>query len=814
MNEPMTFFGRSHHSIAKLSEHVSFLIRKHSKSKSLKTCKRIHAKLVCSQSISEIYISNTIVNFYCRCGDFCNAEKIFDQMPLRNVVTWTSMISAYVHHGYLETALDFFTEMLRANERPNQFTVSITLRACTILGFFYLGLQIHGLVLRMGLESDEFAGSSLVDMYFKSGNKIKDAYLVFNGLFRRDSVTWNVIISGFSQVGDAVEVLKLFWCMWVVDGVKPSNFTFTSLIKSCSLLTEVEQIHALALKFGAEVDVVVATALVDMYGKCGNIDTCWRILDWMPNKDSFFWSSVISCYVRSGRREEAIDLFRDMCRQGMRPDQHVLSGTLKACSDIGDLKTGIQVHTQMIKCGYKNDQFVASVLLTVYTNCNKIHEAEKLFVRIDARDIVLWNSMILGYAQMEEGSASSCIRIFREFCRITLFNPDGATFVCLLKSVKSDLDVLVGIQIHAMIIKSSQQLQTFIGNAVVNMYSKCGLINDAFKAFSDTSQKDDVSWSSIIGSCQQNGLNFEALRLCKEMLAHRICLTSFSLPLCIAACSGLATMDIGKQFHCFAIKFGFSKDAFVGSSIIDMYAKCGNMEDSKRAFDEQEEPNEVTINALISGLGQHGRALEAIEVFKEMEIRSIIPNKVTLLSILSACSHAGFLEESLYFFYLMNHKYRIKPESEHFSCLIDVFGRAGKLDEAYEIIQNNGSVSGWRTLLSACRNYGDRKIAEKSARRIMELDPYDHASYVLLSNIYSREGKWDDVLELRQKMVNNRVKKDRGSSWLIFRERVHEFLVGDFSHHETDNILSQVQSLDQHINNIGSWHALTDCYAL
>ncbi|RVW85700.1 Pentatricopeptide repeat-containing protein, chloroplastic [Vitis vinifera] len=163
-----------------------------------------------------------------------------------------------------------------------------------------------------------------------------------------------------------------------------------------------------------------------------------------------------------------------------------------------------------------------------------------------------------------------------------------------------------------------------------------------------------------------------------------------------------------------------------------------------------------------------------------MEKMSLVPNQISFLAALSACSHAGLVEESLFFFDLMHKKYNIKPESEHYSCLVDVLGRAGRLEEAYQIIQNDGKEQAWRTLLSACRNYGNAEIAEKSARKLMELDPNDHASYVLLSNLYSGEGKWEQAFKLRQRMVEIGVKKDPGSSWLIFREQVHQFSVGDF----------------------------------
>ena len=807
------FLNRAFHGDAdtKFIEPFSLLLRKHSKPKSIRECKQIHAKLLISEAISEIYIANTVLSFYSKCGDFYNARLMFDQMPHKNVVTWTSMISALVHHGFYLQALNLFKEMLQSGATPNQFTFSVVVRACIGTTSLDLGLQVHGFIIRLGLERDEFAGSSLVDMYFKIHRSLEDACCVFSGLFRRDSVLWNVMISGFSQIGDVSEVLGLISDMWVLDGFKPNDFTITSLLKCCFLLREVQQIHGLALKLGTDGDVVVGSALVDVYGKHGKMELGQKVLDSMQLKDSFVWSSIISGYARNGNGDKAVSLFRDMCRQGLKPDQHAFSSTLRACAEIGVLETGVQVHSQMIKNGYHSDCFVASPLITLYSHCNEICEAHKLFRRIVDKDIVAWNSMILGYAQMGEESSCHCIKIFRELCQTPGLKPDGATLIVVLKSCRSHADLMTGIQIHTMIKKSSLSCETLIGNAVINMYSKCGDVDDAYQAFIDIVHRDEISWSSVIGNYQHNGFELEALSLCKEMLAEGFRLTSFSLPLCIAACSELAAIDVGKQFHSFVFKLSFDGDVYVGSSVIDMYAKCGFMEESKKAFEEQEAPNTATFNALISGFAQHGNALQAIELFKQIEKMSLVPNQITFLAALSACGHAGLVEESLFFFDLMHNKYNIKPESEHYSCLVDVLGRAGRLEEAYQIIPNDGNVQAWRTLLSACRNYDNAEIAGKSARKLMELDPSDHASYVLLSNLYSGEGKWEQAFELRQRMVEIGVKKDPGSSWLIFRDQVHEFLVGNFSHHDMMEILGELSILNKHINSTASWHVSVEC---
>ncbi|KAL4396391.1 hypothetical protein HN51_000928 [Arachis hypogaea] len=759
-----------HHRVPTKSIHLlhQFLLSlaKSSNPTTLAECKQIHAKLVVTQCISQTHLANNLLSLYSKCGQFSYTHHLFDQMPHKNVVTWTTLISANLRNGYLPKAFDMFNHMREVGESPNEYTLSALLRACADPGLRDVGLQLHGLLVRCGLERDKFAGSSLMYMYFSSDSNLESACCVFHELLERDLVAWNVMVSGFAQVGKFGVVKRLFSEMREVHFLRPDHSTFIGLFKCCSLLDQVRGVHGLVFKFGAEVDMVVGSTLVDLYAEFSDINSCRKIFDYMEEKDSFLCNSIITAYTKNNRGEEAVNIFKDLCRQRMKLEQHVLSSTLKACFELEDLNTGVQVHGQMIKYGHQNNCFIASVLLSLYCSFCERADAEKLFRRIDDKDIVAWNSMILTYAQLEMGSDLS-MQLFQELRRTTSLQIQGATLVAVLKSCKNKPDLTAGQQIHSLIVKSSISHLTLVGNALVHMYSECKQVDCSYKAFLDIVHKDDSSWSSIIGTYKQNEREFEALELCKEMLADGITFTSYSLPLCISACSQLSAIDVGKQFHAFAIKSGYNQDVYVASSIIDMYAKYGNMEDSKKVFVEQQQVNEVIYNAMICGYAHHGKALEAIKVFSMLEKNGLMPNRVTFLALLSACSHGGYVEDISNFFTLMLHRYKIKPESEHYSCLIDAYGRAGRLEEAYEIVKRDGSEASWRTLLSACSNHNNTKIGEKSALKMIELNPSHHASYVLLSNIYSAEGKWEEALKWREKMAKSHVRKDPGNSWLV-----------------------------------------------
>ncbi|CAI9753323.1 unnamed protein product [Fraxinus pennsylvanica] len=365
-------------------------------------------------------------------------------MPHRNVVSWTSLISSYALHGFLRTSVALFTEMLESTVKPNTHTFSFMIRECTTSYLSVLGIQIHCLIIKLGLEKDEFLGSALVDFYLKVWNSMDEAFRVFDGLWRRDRVTWNVLISGLADVSDIGEVLRLFHEMRVVDELRPNDYTLTSLLKCSSLIIEVDQIHGMAMKYGMDGDVVVGSGLVDLYGKCGNIDSGKKVFDSMEVKDIFVWSSIIASYVRNGSPEQAVTLFLRMCRQGVKPDQHVLSIVLRACAEAGNLESGIQVHAQMIKNAYQADCFVGSALMSLYANVKELGSVEKLFRRIENKDIVAWNCILMCYAQKEELATFYSISLFRELCQTNTVRPDMATLVALIMSCRSVLDLAVG----------------------------------------------------------------------------------------------------------------------------------------------------------------------------------------------------------------------------------------------------------------------------------------------------------------------------------------------------------------------------------
>eukprot|EP01018_Ginkgo_biloba_P022100 Gb_10157 [translate_table: standard] len=768
--------------------------------KALTGGKRVHAHMLNSGFEIDVFSMNNLVNMYARCGSVTDARQVFDRMPERNVVSWTAMITGYAQQGHSEEALNLFYQMSMSGTTSNQFTFAIVIRACTSLAAVKSGKQVHANIIKSGFENNVFVGSALGDMYAKSGS-IEDALEVFENMPNRDVVSWNAMIAGYIQNEHHEKALQLF-CEMQYVGMKPNQFTFASVLKACATLS-LEQVHACIIKYGIDSDIIVGSALVDMYAKCGNIGDARQVFDKMPERDVVSWSAMVAGYAQDGDGEEALKLFCQSQRAALKPDQYTFASGLKACAILAALEQGKQVHVQIIKANVHLDVFVASALVDMYAKCGSIENAQKVFDKMHKRDEVAWNGMITGYAQNEHGEEA--LKLFRQMQQSDI-EQDHFAFIGVLKACASLLALEQGKQVHSHITKSGLELDVSVGNALLDMYAKCREINDSRKLFDDMVNPDAVSWSAMIGGYAQNEHGEEALKLSRQMQEAGVKSSEFSFASALKACASLAALEQGKQFHGHIIKTEFESDVFVGSALIDMYAKCGNIEDAGKAFCKIPERNVVSWNAMIGGYAQHGHGKDAIQLFEDMQQAGMHPNDITFVGVLSACSHVGLVDESHYYFDSMSQNYGITPRLEHYACVVDLLGRAGRLDEAENFIKEMPVKPGvvvWRTLLAACRIHGNVELGKQAARCALELEPQDDATYVLLSNIYAAAGKWDDVSQVRNMMKNRGVKKEPGTSWIEIKNKVHAFVVSDRSHPQMEEIFALLERLTEQIKGAG-----------
>eukprot|EP01018_Ginkgo_biloba_P006435 Gb_28586 [translate_table: standard] len=709
--------------------------------------KLVHARMVqTGNEYNDISISNQLLIMYAKCGTLVDARIVFEQMTERDVVSWTAMIATYSKQGLFAEALTLFCEMQRTGIQPNPFTFASVLPACANLEDLESGKEIHEEIIRSGFESDLFVGNSLVDMYAKCGN-LENARNLFDKMPQRDVVSWSVMIAGYVYNWHGEEALKIFRQMQL-EGVKPNTKTLASMLPACAKLAALEQgkeIHEKIIRSGFQSDAFVGNALVDMYAKCGSIRNARYLFDNMHQRDIVSWTAMIAGYAQNGHVDDALKIFLNMPKRnvaswtamiagyaqngyskealkfyqkmqvaGVRPNSKTFASVLLACANLAAVELGQEIHGDIIRNGFQSNIFVASALVDMYVKCGSIENARELFDKMHERNVVSWTAMVAGYGHN-------------------------------------------------------------------------GHIEEALKLFQKMPRRNVVSWTAMIAGYAHNGHCDKAVKLFRQMQLAGMKPNSKTFTSVLRACANLPSLEQGKEIHEEIVRAGVHSDIFVGNALVDMYAKCGSIENAQNVFDKMPERDVVSWTAMIKGYGMHGCGKEALNLFEQMQKSGMNPDHVTLVGVLSACCHAGLVDEGWQYFNCMSQYYHITPKMEHYGCMVDILGRAGRLDEAQNFVSKmpiKPDATVWGCLLGACRIHNNLELGERVAECLFEVDPKSAAPYVLLSNIYAAVGRWDDIEKVRKMMKDRRVKKNPGCSWIEFNNQVYAFLIGDGSHPE------------------------------
>eukprot|EP01018_Ginkgo_biloba_P024720 Gb_03959 [translate_table: standard] len=780
------------------------ILRACAKLATLENGRQVHALIIKTEYESDVIVGSALVDMYAKCRSIDIAGQVFGKLPERNVVSWTAIIVGHSQNGNSEKALELFCQMQQCGAKPNQFTFASFLGACATLASLEEGKQAHGQIIKAGLESSVFVGSAIVDMYAKC-RSIDDAWREFDKMPQRDALSWNAIITGYAQSGHSEDALKLF-CLLKQSGAKPNQFIFASLVRTCASLADLEygkQVHAHTIKLKFEAEIYVASALVDMYVKCGEIEDACQLFSRMHKRDVVSWTAIISGHTNNGQGKEALKLFSQMQQERMKPNLFTYATVISACASIAALQQGKQLHTHIIKSGFESYVYVGNVLVDMYANGGSMEDACHVFDAMLERDVISWTTIISGFAQ--HGHSDEALKFYSHMQQSGV-KPNEFTFASVLKACACMVSLEQGKQVHAHTIKTEYGSTIFVGSSLVDMYAKCGIIEDALQMFSKMPKRNGVSWNSLIAGYAHNGNGEEALKLFFQMHRAGIKPSQFTFTSVAMACASLAAMGEGKQVHALLIKSGFDSQVFVASAIVDLYAKCGNIDDACQLFENMPERDAVSWNVMITGHAQHGRSKEALQLFVQMQKEGMKPDPITFVGVLSACSHQGLVNDGWHYFYSMIHDHGVIPSMEHYACMVDLLGRAGHLDEADEFVSKMPFKPGalvWWTLLGACRIHGNMELGKRVAEHLLMLEPEAAAVYVLLSNIYAAAGKWDDVAKVRQAMKDKGVTKEPGCSWIEIKNQVHTFFVGDRSHPQAKEIYAKLEELSEQMEEEG-----------
>ncbi|KAJ8479761.1 hypothetical protein OPV22_023488 [Ensete ventricosum] len=497
-----------------------------------------------------------------------------------------------------------------------------------------------------------------------------------------------------------------------------------------------------------------------------------------------------------GRLREALRGFLPEIWSDPNLFSHLLNG---CCVPQQSLRQGQQIHGLIFAAGAASHRFTANHLLHMYSKLGQngdIHAARKLFDEMPERNVATWNAMITGLAHFELDEEG--LEFFRRMREAGL-RPDefglGSAFRCCagLKDIGS------GHQIHAYVVRNGFEHDMCVGSSLAHMYMRCGCLDDGERVLKGLPIINVVSCNTIIAGRAQNGDTEGAVHHFSLMKAVGLSPDHVTFVGLISACSDLASLGQGQQVHAEVIKAGVDSVIPVRSSLISMYSKCGCLDDSSKIFSESDEGSDLVVwSSMIAAYGFHGHGEEAIQLFDKMVREGNDPSEVTFLSLLYACSHSGLKDKGKEYFELMMHKYGLKPTLKHYTCMVDLLGRSGCLDEAETLIRSMPVPADaviWKTMLSACKTHKNAQMAERVAESVLRLDPQDSASYVLLSNIRATTARWIDVSEVRRAMREKRVRKEPGLSWVEYKGQVYQFSTGDTSNprqKEIDQLLEQL----------------------
>ncbi|KAJ8546370.1 hypothetical protein K7X08_018953 [Anisodus acutangulus] len=627
--------------------------------------------------------------------------------------------------------------------------------------------QLHSLTIRTGLLYDTHLAAKLTELYVEL-LPVHNARKLFDEIPHPSIYTCNRILQRFCGNKRYEEVLSHFSSTFLFE--KPDHFTLLFVLKACSALNALnfgKTIHGLGKKHGnIDSNMFLGSGLIDMYSKCGNMDDALRTFEEYSKPDIVLWTTLVTGYEKNFKPDEALAVFTGMVMtRGVIPDPINLVTVVSACTQLLNLKAGKNIHGFLIRKGYENPLPLFNALLNLYTKTGSIEYAGSLFRIIEEKDVISWSCMISCCAH--NGATDRAISLFDEMIYKGV-EPNSVCMISALQACEASCNIEKGRKIHELAFQKGLERDILVSTALIDMYMSCCAPNEAIMVFDRMLNKDAVSWFTLLCGCVQNGMANKSMQIFCDMMASDIQPDATMMVKILGSCSELGVLQLTCCLHGYVIRGGFISNLFIGASLIECYAKCGSLEEAIEVFERLTDKDVVIWSSMFAGYGIHGQARESIKLFHRMVTDSTVrPNKVTFLSILAACSHAGFVEEGIEFFNMMLNEYQLMPESKHYAIIVDLLGRTGELEKAMCIINQMQSQVGphvWGALLSACKIHQNAEIGEVAARNLLRLDP-DHAGYyILLSNVYAVDGKWDDAAELRSSIKEKELKKITGQS--------------------------------------------------
>ncbi|KAM7260095.1 hypothetical protein ACFE04_015836 [Oxalis oulophora] len=844
--EALNLFARSSTRLVHDHHVFAMLLKSCTALRLVKSGRVIHSHVIKLGHVSCQYVSKGLLNMYAKCGLLDDSQKLFGQMEDCDTVVWNIVLSGFSVSRVDDTkVMRLFKKMCVVNNpKPTPVTIAIVLPVCARLKDLGLGRSVHSFAMKSGLETNTLVGDSLISMYAKCNQVLNDAYRAFASIYDKDVVSWNAIIAGFSENKMMDNAFSMFRQM-LRGPVKPNYATFVTILhvlasmdKNIGFLLG-KEIHCYVLRrTDLGEDISVCNALMSLYLKVGLMHEAETLFHRMNSRDLISWNAVIAGFVSNGQWLKALDLFHDLVTQEMiYPDSVTLISILPACAHLQNLLLGKAIHGYIFRNPYLfGETTVWNALVNFYAKCNNVKSAYHTFLLIPNRDLISWNSMLDAFVMGGHHTL-----FLDSFHRMLLEGnkPDSVTIlsagyfcssVAKLEKVKevhgysikfgflsSDVDPAVGNSILAAYAKSgnmdyafrvfqslSKQRNLVTFNSMIHSYVNSGSHDDALKIFHEMSTTDITTWNLMVRACAENDCHDQALSFFHELQNQGFkpdCVTIMSI---LPLCTKLALVQMLRQCHGYIIRVCFN-DVKLNGALLDVYAKCGSIDNAYKLFSSNHCKDLFMFTAMVGGYAMHGMGKEATFTFYNMLELGIKPDHVIITTVLSACSHAGLIDDGLKIFNSIEKVYKIKPTIEQYACVVDLLARGGRVKDAYLLVTKlpvEVSANLWRTLLGACKTHHEVELGCVVADRLFEIEASNIGNYVVMSNLYAADARWDQVMEMRKLMRTKDLKKPAGCSWIEVNRQNNVFIAADSSHTERIHIYSMLSILDQQMKEL------------
>ncbi|MCO5578353.1 hypothetical protein L7F22_032194 [Adiantum nelumboides] len=660
----------------------------------------------------DVAIGSRLVDMYAKCSSLEEAQKVFDNLPSRNVVTWNSLIAGYAMAGEIATVFIFLEKMKKDNLCPVGVTFLCVLKACNVLRSMESGNMICMEILKYGWDLNALVGNSLVDLYAKCGH-LQEAHAVFMRLRSQDVVSWNALISGYVKVKDCASALELFWRMQK-EGVNPDAYTFSCAFQACGNIKEGEQgdaLHNYFLVSGLEMDTHVGSTLLYMYATLNKLEEARRVFDGFSNANSVMWGMMIAGYSQHGHHICGLELFRRMQGVSIKPDAATFPFILISCGNLTKINPGMVAHNEVILRHFEAELEICNSLIDMYSKCGYLREAQRMSDYMLIRDKVTWNSLITGYAQQEDSMIA--LRLFKRMQQENIM-ADKVSLLGAIKCCASAGTVFQAMQLHHNAYHDDQEVDMLLGSSLVDVYAKLGCLVEARFVFTRLPSLDVVSCSAMVSGYAQQGFWFQSTHVYDLMVQKNIKPDNISFACVLKACSHIGNMNGCMLLHDEIVRVDLASDALVGNALIDMYVKGGMLSEARYVFNSLPERTLASWNTIMMGYAEHDDGFQVLELFELLQQEGVCPNKVSYLCVLKACSSLGSI---VYGFFVHDHIVRNSLETDLVvsNMIIDTYGRCGGLEEAHTVFDRliNQDVVSWSALIAGYAQHRGLELAQQ-----------------------------------------------------------------------------------------------------